>query len=469
MTPEEKGFLYPIRRGDWLSKIAKRYGVPGGWKTIWKHKKNEKFRREHDNNPHLIFPGDRIWIPGASPKRVATSSGKRTRVVKKLKPKIQRIKLGEDDSSKCEIANPQNTVGAIYIPNKYGGDLYLTYPTGRKVRLFYKDGTFPAKSDEASLIEEFKAGSHEIIFFFTLGGKESSTLWQIKPNKKGWFFFTISGKTAVSIKNEFTREHSLTKEPWNSWWWPSDDGKDPNMFDIKVTYSTPPGEEPGPLKKYDKYAGTEAAALSAWKWEWDNIRYPAGTGDTAGMCDATSWAGFETTRPSGDKSTFREQDRLGLCAERYWVGTNGEVNVDEPGTSYHLFRKQGSYLKADWFHNKLRERIAEDKGGIIVYVPNWNAGVYKYKLKFVAHGTNDADIKKVKITNEMTHKSWAKWDGTDASFSTTYDLEYADDGTVHRALSWDPAGKPTKVYYKKPTAPILNPKLDKSKLENIFR
>ena len=74
------------------------------------------------------------------------------------------------------------------------------------------------------------------------------------------------------------------------------------MYDEHVTYSTPPGTEPGPLKKYDKYAGTEDPAVSAWKYEYDNYRYTAGTGGTAGMCDATSWAGFIETRPSGDKT-----------------------------------------------------------------------------------------------------------------------------------------------------------------------
>ena len=45
-----------VKRGDMLSKIAKRYHVKGGWKGLWKlNKKTVK-------NPNLIFTGQVIKI-----------------------------------------------------------------------------------------------------------------------------------------------------------------------------------------------------------------------------------------------------------------------------------------------------------------------------------------------------------------------------------------------------------------------
>ena len=84
MTPDGKeGFYYIVRRGDSLSKIAGRYGVRGGWKEIWENEKNQEFRSSRES-ADLIYLGDRIWVPAASPKRVAAYSGKHVRVVKRL-------------------------------------------------------------------------------------------------------------------------------------------------------------------------------------------------------------------------------------------------------------------------------------------------------------------------------------------------------------------------------------------------
>jgi hypothetical protein len=73
----------------------------------------------------------------------------------------------------------------------------------------------------------------------------------------------------------------------------------------------------------------------------------------------------------------------------------------------------------------------------------------------------------------MTQKAWAKWVGPTTTFTTTYKVQYAVAGALPTdgsgELSWTAAGKPTKAYYKKPTAPIINPKLDKTKLEQIYQ
>ena len=394
-------------------------------------------------------------------------------VVKMTIFKVEPVKLGGS-------ANLSNfVVGGVYVPSKWGGDLKLS---GSNVELFYTDGS-DLDCDRAINILKGEFDASRV-------AQGSPCSYTVPENKHKFYYIKIQTAGATVISTTFQQEKCFARmtdsEPsndvWNSWWWPKDDGIDPNMYDATVTYATPPGAEDGPLKKYDDYVDEEEPDVdSARIWEWNNIRHPAGTGGIAGMCDATSWAGLEMSRPSGNKTlqdpgnkniVFREQDRLGLCAERYWVGTGGELNVDEPGTARHLFRKVDPYLKADWFHNKLRDRISANQG-VMVYVPNWNAGVYKYKAAFVADGTTDAERRRVTIENEMTHKDWAKWVGQTETFSTIYRVEYAADGTLPTdgsgELSWTAGGKPTKVYYKKPTAPIINPKIDKVTLGEIYQ
>jgi hypothetical protein len=52
----QKGYLHKVEKGDTLWDITSHYlGTPWTWPSIWK---------ENDgiNNPHLIYPGDLIWI-----------------------------------------------------------------------------------------------------------------------------------------------------------------------------------------------------------------------------------------------------------------------------------------------------------------------------------------------------------------------------------------------------------------------
>jgi UDP-2,3-diacylglucosamine pyrophosphatase LpxH len=72
---EEKGRLYVVKKGDWLSKIARRFKLPG-WETIWDHEKNAQYKK-NNRDPNLIYPGDEFWIPGVALDEVVTQSGPR--------------------------------------------------------------------------------------------------------------------------------------------------------------------------------------------------------------------------------------------------------------------------------------------------------------------------------------------------------------------------------------------------------
>ena len=58
------GFEYTIRRGDTLSGLAQRYSVEGGWRAIWEDDHNEELRGTR-GAPNRLYPGDRVYIPGA--------------------------------------------------------------------------------------------------------------------------------------------------------------------------------------------------------------------------------------------------------------------------------------------------------------------------------------------------------------------------------------------------------------------
>ncbi|WP_328469368.1 transglycosylase family protein [Actinoplanes sp. NBC_00393] len=55
-TAKATGKTYVIRSGDTLAKIAKRYHVKGGWRTLY------NLNKDRLDSPSLIFPGQRIRL-----------------------------------------------------------------------------------------------------------------------------------------------------------------------------------------------------------------------------------------------------------------------------------------------------------------------------------------------------------------------------------------------------------------------
>lgn len=57
---------YSVRRGDCLSSIARAHGFED-WKRVYDAPENSEFRRQRPD-PDVIYPGDRLFIPGAELK-----------------------------------------------------------------------------------------------------------------------------------------------------------------------------------------------------------------------------------------------------------------------------------------------------------------------------------------------------------------------------------------------------------------
>ena len=53
---------YIVKPGDNLTVIARKFGV-ASWRELYNHPRNADFRRMRPN-PNLIYPGDRLFVPG---------------------------------------------------------------------------------------------------------------------------------------------------------------------------------------------------------------------------------------------------------------------------------------------------------------------------------------------------------------------------------------------------------------------
>lgn len=66
---------YEVKQGDTLISIAHQKGYRN-WKTIWNHESNAGLR-ELREKPHILLPGDKVFIPDKQPKEDNCETNKR--------------------------------------------------------------------------------------------------------------------------------------------------------------------------------------------------------------------------------------------------------------------------------------------------------------------------------------------------------------------------------------------------------
>ncbi len=73
VTPDgRKGQIYKVQKGDTLWAISEKYlGTPWIWPSVWKENEPKLV------NPHLIYPGDLIWISSGSMRKLTPEEAAR--------------------------------------------------------------------------------------------------------------------------------------------------------------------------------------------------------------------------------------------------------------------------------------------------------------------------------------------------------------------------------------------------------
>src|SRR5262245_28930485 len=73
VTPDgRKGEIYKVQKGDTLWDISQKYlGTPWIWPSVWKENEAKVV------NPHLIYPGDLLWISNGSMRKLTPEEAAR--------------------------------------------------------------------------------------------------------------------------------------------------------------------------------------------------------------------------------------------------------------------------------------------------------------------------------------------------------------------------------------------------------
>lgn len=92
-----------VRQGDYLSKIAKQYGV-ADWRILWNDPANAGLRARR-KDPNVLYPGDVVVIPDLDDKQVDGSTDKRhSFVVRRAGLELVLVLQRPYDSPLSEVA-----------------------------------------------------------------------------------------------------------------------------------------------------------------------------------------------------------------------------------------------------------------------------------------------------------------------------------------------------------------------------
>jgi hypothetical protein len=213
---------HTVAQGEYLSGIAKHYGF-SSYKAIWDHTENASLKKKRQN-PNVIFPGDRLFIPEKREKQETRATGKTHRFV--LKAEKLKLRLVLEDlyekpigNAQCELRvenevfrlvtdgkgkfekdiapgvhsavlilkDPQSPLSEVIIPIKIGHMDPVDEESGQKARLNnlgYLAGPLDGKQEEEktwvflSAVEEFQC-DHDLAVDGKCGPATQAKLKQV--------------------------------------------------------------------------------------------------------------------------------------------------------------------------------------------------------------------------------------------------------------------------------------------------
>lgn len=94
------GTWYEVVAGDCIESIALAHGFFPP--SVWDHPENEPLRAAREN-PHVLVPGDRIFIPDKQEKSVDAPTGRRHRFRRKGVPAKIRVRLEMEGEPRANV------------------------------------------------------------------------------------------------------------------------------------------------------------------------------------------------------------------------------------------------------------------------------------------------------------------------------------------------------------------------------
>lgn len=104
---------HTVKQGDHLSKVVLQYGF-SDYRVIWDHSENATLKQQRQN-PNVLFPGDRLYIPDKQEKTESGATEQRHRFRLTLQPLKLRIVIKDlNDQPMANTRCQLHIEGEIY-------------------------------------------------------------------------------------------------------------------------------------------------------------------------------------------------------------------------------------------------------------------------------------------------------------------------------------------------------------------
>ncbi len=196
---------HTVAQGEHLSSIAKKYGF-SSYKTIWDHSQNAELKNKRQN-PNVIFPGDRLFIPDREEKTESRNTEKKHRF--ELKREKLKLRLVLEDLYEKPIANAKCEL------HVEGEQFKLTTDGQGKIERDIK----PTDERVFLIIQDTQTPINEIVIPIKIGHLDpvdEVSGQKARLNNLGYFAGPVEGKTEdenkalfLSAIEEFQCDHEL--------------------------------------------------------------------------------------------------------------------------------------------------------------------------------------------------------------------------------------------------------------------
>jgi hypothetical protein len=138
VTPDgRKGQIYKVQKGDTLWAISEKYlGTPWIWPSVWKENEPKLV------NPHLIYPGDLIWISAGSMRKLTPEEAARLAAAGQVTPEAlaaPEVPASPEAAKAPQPAQDESDPFASLDAADVTGDVKIEVPTLQGVSFVTSD------------------------------------------------------------------------------------------------------------------------------------------------------------------------------------------------------------------------------------------------------------------------------------------------------------------------------------------
>jgi len=373
-------------------------------------------------------------------------------------------------------------IGKVYVPTKWGGTLTVS---GASLSLYYTDGS-DLTCDTAIQI----AGGE-----LTPVATGNPCEYDVPEDDFKWYYIHAgSAENPTAISNTFTQSKTVTKSPWNCYWYPMSEEQSPNLYDAD-----------GCLDKYDTAYTSGARDRERENWYFDDGHYIAQ--NTVEEDDAERTWGYDIDNADEDNdvwtgwdadceydfwhaanNTWGEDDDYSSALDTSWWGhcdmaTAAVICEDEPTGNYNapnevvftssdkkglLVALYHGFTLSEWtapdplpdeWHSKLEEWIIGDDSmfGCDVYNSTeddevWNYPIYAIDSATYEQKSGQSDEKVVEVTCEVKY-----WSGSAQTLYYRYNVTYDASGEASTSTQDDWQDHPSAPANKKRPDAVFMP------------